>query len=48
MLLLLLLALLFIIAFSGLAVFVAKVFFVGILIVIVLAALGGYSLRGKI
>jgi hypothetical protein len=45
---LLLVALLLILLFSGLAIFVAKAFFVGLLVVIVLAVLGGIGIGRKV
>ncbi len=46
-LLLIILALLLFIAFAGLAIFVAKLFLIGVLIVLVASLLGGMSLRGR-
>lgn len=45
MVMLLLLALVLILLFGGLAVFVAKVFFIALLVAVILALLGGYRLR---
>ena len=42
----LILALLFLIVFTGLAVFVAKLFLIAVLIVLIAGALGGYRMRG--
>ncbi len=40
-------AILCLIVFAGLAVFVAKLFLIGVLAVIIASLLGGISLRGK-